>query len=76
MLIYMLISLDLPMCLFFRLLFNMRLDSNSLAGEVPEELTNLKSLSELYLSNNNLIRSVPDLLGMKIEYNVLNSQAL
>ncbi|KAF5814769.1 putative leucine-rich repeat domain superfamily [Helianthus annuus] len=47
---------------------------NSLAGEVPDELTNLKSLSELYLSNNNLIQSVPDLLGMKIEYNVLNSE--
>ncbi|MFS7910521.1 putative leucine-rich repeat domain superfamily [Helianthus anomalus] len=62
------------MCLFFRLLFNKRLDSNSLAGEVPEDLTNLKSLSELYLLNNNLIRFVPDLLGMKIEYNVLNSE--
>ncbi|KAF5803156.1 putative protein kinase RLK-Pelle-LRR-VIII-1 family [Helianthus annuus] len=45
-------------------LIHLRLDSNSLVGEVPEELANLESLSELYLSNNNLNGSVPELLGM------------
>ncbi|KAF5803160.1 putative non-specific serine/threonine protein kinase [Helianthus annuus] len=31
-----------------------RLDSNWLTGDVPQKLTELKSVNELHLSNNNL----------------------
>ncbi|XP_023756270.1 leucine-rich repeat receptor protein kinase HPCA1 [Lactuca sativa] len=41
-----------------------RLDSNSLDGIVPQNITNLKSVSKLYLSNNKLSGPVPNLTGM------------
>ncbi|KAD5317868.1 hypothetical protein E3N88_17814 [Mikania micrantha] len=41
-----------------------RLDSNSLMKVVPQNITSLKTVSELYLSNNQLTGPVPDLSGM------------
>ncbi|PHU14755.1 hypothetical protein BC332_15960 [Capsicum chinense] len=43
-----------------------RLDWNSISGSVPSKLNNLTSLNELYLSNNNLNGSIPDLTGMNL----------
>ncbi|CAH1412508.1 unnamed protein product [Lactuca virosa] len=45
-------------------LIHVRLDSNSLDGIVPQNITNLKSVSKLYLPNNKLSGPVPNLIGM------------
>ncbi|KAI8531941.1 hypothetical protein RHMOL_Rhmol11G0174900 [Rhododendron molle] len=50
---------------------HLRLDSNFLNGFVPANLNNLTNLTQLYLSNNNLIGSVPNLTGMNSLFYVL-----
>ncbi|KAL4556396.1 hypothetical protein LXL04_039047 [Taraxacum kok-saghyz] len=47
-----------------------RLDSNSLDGDLHRNITNLKSVSEFYLANNNLSGPIPDLIGMNSLYYV------
>ncbi|XP_023756267.1 leucine-rich repeat receptor protein kinase HPCA1 isoform X1 [Lactuca sativa] len=42
-----------------------RLDSNSLDGNMHRNITNLKRVGELYLSNNNLSGPFPNLIGME-----------
>ncbi|KAI3445520.1 hypothetical protein Pfo_002185 [Paulownia fortunei] len=48
----------------------MRFDWNSLDGPIPPNLSNLTSLNELYLSNNNFNGNIPNLTGMNFLYYV------
>ncbi|KAL2254248.1 UNVERIFIED_CONTAM: putative leucine-rich repeat receptor-like protein kinase [Sesamum indicum] len=47
-----------------------RFDWNSLDGPIPPNLSNLTSLNELYLSNNNFNGNIPNLTGMHSLYYV------
>ncbi|KAI4296839.1 hypothetical protein L6164_036759 [Bauhinia variegata] len=45
-----------------------RFDRNQLFGPVPPSITNLRNLTELYLSDNNLNGFLPDLSGLRLTY--------
>ncbi|KAJ8450511.1 hypothetical protein Cgig2_002196 [Carnegiea gigantea] len=47
-------------------LIHVRFDGNSLSGPVPKNLNTLTSVTELYLSNNNLGGQILDLTGMNL----------
>jgi len=47
----------------YKLLVILDLSSNSLAGQIPEEITLLKGLTNLNLSNNQLIGTIPNKVG-------------